>query len=71
MESISSYGSSLGIDVCAERLDWYRLPDRSHCSCSNTAAGIRELIAALQASPVDIVVVEGVCMPNAVGCSVR
>lgn len=58
MESISVYGSSLGIDVCAERLDWHRLPERTSGACGNTAEGIGELIARLKEAPVDIVVVE-------------
>lgn len=58
MESISVYGSSLGIDVCAERLDWHRLPNRTSGACANTPAGIDELIARLKETPVDIVVVE-------------
>ena len=58
MESIGVYGSSLGIDVCAERLDWYRLPGRTSGACANTPEGINELVASLKMSPLDIVVVE-------------
>jgi transposase len=58
MESAGAYQSAMGIDVCAERLDWYRLPERSGGSHSNTAEGIRALLADLKQSSVDIVVVE-------------
>jgi transposase len=58
MESINVYGSSLGIDVCAERLDWHRLADRTGGAYANTPAGIGELITRLKEAPVDIVVIE-------------
>lgn len=58
MESITSYRSALGIDVCAERLDWHRLPQGSSGSFANTAEGIKQLIADLKVNAVDIVVIE-------------
>jgi transposase len=58
MESAGVYQSAMGIDVCAERLDWQRLPERSSGSYPNTAEGIRALLADLRQSGVDIVVVE-------------
>jgi transposase len=48
----------MGIDVCAERLDWHRLPERSSGSHPNTAEGIRALLVDLQQSAADIVVIE-------------
>lgn len=58
MESAEVYQSAMGIDVCAERLDWYRLPERSGGSHPNTAEGIRALLADLKQLSADIVVVE-------------
>src|SRR5258708_1432392 len=58
MESAGVYQSAMGIDVCAERLDWQRLPDRGSGSYPNTTEGIRALLADLRQSGVDIVVVE-------------
>lgn len=61
MESItasSSYQRALGIDVCAKRLDWHRLPDQIHGSFPNTHEGIQQLLESLQSSGVDIVVIE-------------
>lgn len=58
MESVKFYQSALGIDVCAERLDWHRLPEGSSGVYGNSAEGIRELLAALTQSGVDIVVIE-------------
>jgi transposase len=58
MESVKFYQSALGIDVCAERLDWHRLPEGSSGGYGNSAEGIRELLAALTQSGVDIVVIE-------------
>jgi transposase len=58
MESAGAYQSALGIDVCAERLDWCRLPDGGNGSHANTAEGIRALLADLKQAGVDIVVVE-------------
>lgn len=58
MESLSAYRSAVGIDVCAERLDWHRLPDRSHGEFANTPEGIRSLVAELKKTGVDIVVIE-------------
>lgn len=58
MESAGVYGSAMGIDVSAERLDWHRLPQGSSGSCSNTSEGIGSLLGDLQQSGADIVVVE-------------
>ena len=58
MESSSMYRSALGIDVCAERLDWHRLPGEEHGSHPNTADGIDALVQQLRQSSVDIVVIE-------------
>ena len=58
MESISSYRCSMGIDVCAERLDWHRLPEHRHGAVANTPAGIQSLVADLKKEGVDIVVME-------------
>ena len=58
MESISVYRSALGIDVCAERLDWHRLPERSRGEVANTPDGIQSLVADLRKVGVDIVVIE-------------
>jgi transposase len=58
MESLRSYSRSLGIDVCAEQLDWHRLPEGSSGSEPNTSEGIQALIAQLNQSGVDIVVIE-------------
>lgn len=58
MESLNSYSRAMGIDVCAERLDWHRLPQRVEGSCSNSAEGIQWLVADLQQCGVDIVVIE-------------
>jgi transposase len=58
MESAEAYRSAMGIDVCAERLDWHRLPERGSGSHPNTTEGIRALLAELKQSSVDIVVVE-------------
>jgi transposase len=58
MESLKSYTSAMGIDVCAERLDWHRLPDRSSGVHPNTPKGIQALVADLKRSGVDIVVIE-------------
>lgn len=58
MESLPSYRSSLGIDVCAERLDWHRLPEGISGAHSNTSDGILELIAELEQAGVDIIVIE-------------
>jgi transposase len=58
MEGAEVYQSAMGIDVCAERLDWYRLPERSAGSVANTAEGIRTLLSELKQWDVDIVVVE-------------
>ena len=58
MESAAAYQSAMGIDVCAERLDWYRLPERSGGTHPNTAEGIRALLADLKQLGADIVVVE-------------
>lgn len=58
MESLTPYGSSLGIDVCAERLDWHRLPEGISGSQSNTSDGILGLIAELEQTGVDIIVIE-------------
>ena len=48
----------MGIDVCAQRLDWHRLPDFSSGTFANTPAGIRALVAEVQNLGVDIVVIE-------------
>lgn len=58
MESVPPYRSSLGIDVCAERLDWHRLPEGLTGSQSNTSDGILALIAELEQARVDIIVIE-------------
>ena len=58
MESVSWYSRSMGIDVCAQRLDWHRLPEGSCGSYANTADGIASLVAALRQASVDIVVIE-------------
>ena len=58
MESLSSYQSALGIDVCVARLDWHRLPEASSGSHPNSPTGIAALVADLQQSRVDIVVLE-------------
>lgn len=58
MESVNAYRSAMGIDVCAERLDWLRLADCTHGSFSNTTDGIKSLVADLRKSGVDIVVIE-------------
>ena len=58
MESVMSYRSALGIDVCAERLDWHRLPEANSGSFANSSAGIQALLAELKQSGVDIVVIE-------------
>lgn len=58
MESRQLYGSAMGIDVCAARLDWHRLPQGRSGSVPNTADGIQGLIAELAQSGVDIVVIE-------------
>jgi transposase len=58
MESAGAYHSAMGIDVCAERLDWHRLPERSSGSHPNTAEGIRALLVDLKQSAADIVVIE-------------
>lgn len=58
MESMSTYRSAMGIDVCVERLDWHRLPERTSGEYPNTAEGIKLLLADLKAAGVDIVVVE-------------
>jgi len=58
MESVHLYRSALGIDVCAQRLDWHRLPESSSGAFANTPAGIRELVAEVKKAGVDIVVIE-------------
>jgi transposase len=58
MESAGAYHSAMGIDVCAERLDWHRLPERSSGSHPNTAEGIQALLVDLKQSGADIVVIE-------------
>jgi transposase len=58
MESVKTYGRAMGIDVCAERLDWHRLPDDRRGEYPNTAEGIKALVADLQQTGVDIVVIE-------------
>ena len=58
MESVNQYQNVLGIDVCAERLDWHRLPQDRSGSAANTAEGIAALLAQLNAEPVDRVVLE-------------
>lgn len=58
MESLKTYTSAMGIDVCTERLDWHRLPDRNHGVHPNTPKGIQALVADLKCSGVDIVVIE-------------
>src|SRR5680860_1135985 len=58
MESVNTYRSALGIDVCAQRLDWHRLPGSSSGTFANTPAGIRALVAEVQKAGVDIVVIE-------------
>jgi transposase len=57
-ENLASYRSAQGIDVCAERLDWCRLPEQRSGSHANTAQGIRALLADLKTAGVDIVVIE-------------
>lgn len=58
MESMKAYARALGIDVCAQRLDWHRLPEDRRGEYPNTAQGIQALVADLQHSGVDIVVIE-------------
>jgi transposase len=58
MESVDLYQSAMGIDVCGERLDWYRLPEQSSGSHPNTPDGIKTLVTGLKQSGVDIVVIE-------------
>jgi transposase len=58
MEGAGVYHSAMGIDVCTERLDWHRLPERSSGAYPNTTEGIRALLADLKQHGVDIVVVE-------------
>lgn len=58
MESQKFYVSALGIDVCAERLDWHRLPGGSNGTFANTPAGIADLASQLKSDPVEIVVLE-------------
>lgn len=58
MESMKLYGSAMGIDVCAARLDWHRLPEGRCGSTPNTRDGIQALVAELTESGVDIVVIE-------------
>jgi len=48
----------MGIDVCAERLDWHRFPDQQVGEFPNAAEGFRALLAELAKTPVDIVVME-------------
>lgn len=58
MESVKSYGSAVGIDVCAERLDWHRLPEGSSGANANTPDGIKTLVTNLKGAAVDIIVIE-------------
>jgi transposase len=58
MESVTAYTRSMGIDVCAERLDWHRLPDQRLGEFPNAAEGFQALLAELANTPVDIVVME-------------
>lgn len=58
MESTKAYARAMGIDVCAERLDWHRLPEERRGEVPNTASGIKALVADLQQAGVDIVVLE-------------
>ena len=58
MEDVKPYNKALGIDVSAARLDWHRLPDGSCGNGPNSAEGIQTLIAELEQSDVDIVVIE-------------
>jgi transposase len=58
MESAGAYQSAMGIDVCAERLDWHRLPEGGSGSHPNTVEGIRALLSELKRSGADVVVIE-------------
>lgn len=58
MESVKTYARAMGIDVCAERLDWYRFPEDFRGEYPNTAQGIKALVADLEQTGVDIVVIE-------------
>lgn len=58
MENQTLYQSALGMDVCAERLDIYSLPEQKLWSVDYTEAGIKALIEGLAQARPDIIVLE-------------